>query len=244
MKVVSYTIILYGADYVDYALRSVQSNVDQSNIIYTPHPSHGHTTNQPLVETFNDIQSAVSVSANWYESTARYEGQQRDLAVQQCINDGADLILVLDYDEIWHADMLAQALEYVWKQNNNRNWLINFTHLWRSFSYCCRDEGRPVRIIDTRHRTGTGYIPKEFGEIYHFGYAITDKVMQYKWEIHGHKNEIRPNWMNEKWLGWYPGIGDVHPTNAKGFWNPEPFDKTTLPALMKSHPFYELDIIR
>jgi hypothetical protein len=116
--------------------------------------------------------------------------------------------------------------------------LINFVHFWRSFDYICRDNNWPVRIIDLRHNDGVGYIPKELGDIYHFGYATTDEIMQYKWQIHGHKNELRPDW----WQKWDAGINatDCHPTNADNWWMPELFYKQTLPELMRSHPFYDL----
>lgn len=243
MKVISYTIVHYGKDYIDYALRSIQSNVYSSNVIYTPHPSHGHQVNIQPIESLADIQSAVSIPVSWYQTeNIRYEGQQRDHCVMLCAEQEADLILVLDYDEIWNEQMLNKALRYVWKENKARNWLINFTHLWKSFNWCCRDEGWPVRIIDLRHKDGTGYIPREFGEIYHFGYAISDEVMRYKWKIHGHKSEMRQGWLNNQWAADMP-VEDCHPTNSEGFWNTEPFNKGQLPELMKSHPWYNLDRI-
>jgi len=244
MRVVSYTIVHYGKDYIDWALRSVQNSVHHSNVIHTPHPSHGHRTNIQPIESLQDIQSAVSVKAVWYQTDGIYEeGRQRDHCVRLCaVQDEADLILVLDYDEVWPEQTLKAALDYVWQQDKARNWLINFTHLWKSFNYVCRDEGRPVRIIDLRHRDGIGYIPKELGEIYHFGYAVSDRVMRYKWQIHGHKSELRANWMQDKWLAW-PPVDDCHPTNDRGFWTPEPFDRTRLPKLMRNHPYYNLEVI-
>lgn len=243
MKVISYTIVHYGKDYIDYALRSIQSNVYQSNVIHTSTPSHGHRTNIQPIETLEQIQSAVSIPVNWYQTqNIHQEGQQRDYCVDLCATQGADLILVQDYDEIWNEQMLNQALRYVWNENKARNWLINFTHLWKSFDWCCKDEGWPVRIIDLRHREGVGYIPREFGEIYHFGYAVTDETMRYKWEIHGHKGELRPGWLDNQWAA-IPAV-DCHPTNDKGFWNTESFDKTKLPPIMKSHPWYNVEIIR
>lgn len=244
MKTVSYTIVHYGKDYLDYALKSIQNNVHHSNVIYTPNPSHGHRTNIQPPETLAEIQAAVSIPAVWYQIEGiYYEGQQRDYCVNLCAaQDEADLILVQDYDEIWNEQVLNRALRYVWKENKARNWLINFTHLWKSFDYCCRDQGWPVRIIDLRHKDGIGYIPKEFGEIYHFGYAVTDKIMRYKWQIHGHKSDLRLGWLDNQWSAWPPSP-DCHPTNDKGFWNPEPFDKSTLPFLMKNHPWYNLELI-
>jgi hypothetical protein len=249
MKVHSYTIIHYGKDYISYALQSVYNLVDQLHIIYTPHPSHGTQTNISPIETKEEIQNAiVSVydpahKIKFYEMSGIYdEGQQRNRALAHCLSAGAEMVLVLDYDEIWHESTLKASLDHVWELDTCRNWLINFTHLWKSFNYVCYDELWPVRIIDLRHKNGTGYLPKTFGETYHFGYAISDKVMQYKWEIHGHKAEMRQNWLNDKWSKW-PPADDCHPTNEKGFWNPVEFDRAELPNFMAIHPWYDLEKI-
>lgn len=245
MIVHSYTAIHYGVDYVGWALKSVIDNVDVAHIIYTPSPSHGHQADVECPESRDDIWKVTDIGTNKirrYEMSYGNEGQQRDWAVAQCVRAKAELILVVDCDEIWQPDILKEALDHVWQQNSARNWLINFTHLWRSFNHCCRDENWPVRIIDLRHSEGIGYIPKELGEIYHFGYAVRGSLMQYKWLIHGHKDELRSNWFEEKWNSQVLPV-DCHPANERGFWNAQLFDKRRLPEFMREHPFYSLERI-
>lgn len=251
--IMSYTVLHYGIDYLPYALRSIYDHVDRLNIIYTPHPSHGHNTNAAPPETRDELLNAAfeydpDKKISWYETDwIKQEGQQRATAVQICKQNGADLVLVVDYDEVWPAATLERALDFAWKYNSARNWLINFTHFWRSFDYACKDNNWPVRIIDLRRDDETvDYIPTELGDIYHFGYAVTDEIMHYKWLIHGHKNEMRPGWW-DKWNAW-PPAEDCHPTNGlkdngEGWWNPKPFNKQQLPKLMHSHPFYEMERI-
>jgi|GEM_PF-3336398 len=248
MKVHSYTVLHYGLDYLPFAIRSVYNHVDQMHIIYTPTPSHGSITDLEAPESRSELQSAAFVynpdhKINWYDTFhIRQEGPQRDMAVDICQQHGADLILVLDCDEVWPKITLLAALDYVWQVNSARNWLINFTHFWRSFSYVCKDNNWPVRIIDLRHNDkSVGYIPQEIGAIYHFGYATTDKIMAYKWAIHGHKAELRSDWW-DKWNAW-PPVGDCHPTNDNNWWMPQRFDKEQLPTLMKQHPFYFMERI-
>lgn len=247
-KVHAYTVLHYGKDYIRYALQSVYPLVDKIHIVYTPHPSHGHQTFLTPPEQMEDIYKEVMADdvhhkIVWHNlRNIFYEGPHRDTAVRLCRDAGAEMVLVVDCDEVWPRETLRQALEYVHEQNKARNWLINFTHLWRSFNWCCRDQNWPVRILDLRYANGVGYIPVELGEIYHFGYAVRDSLMHYKWRIHGHKNELRTNWFAEKWDQW-PPPEDCHPTNEQGFWNPEPFDKKMLPVLMRGHPFYNLEMI-
>lgn len=244
MNIQSYTVLHYGADYLSYALRSVYDRVSQLHVIYTPIPSHGHGTDRQPPESRNELVKAAfrynpDSKIKWYDiDWIHQEGQQRDYAVQICRQNRADLILVVDCDEVWPADTLTAALNHVWQANSARNWLINFSHFWRSFNYVCKDNNWPVRIIDLRHNAGTGYISTDFGDIYHFGYAVTDKIMSYKWAIHGHKGELRPSWW-DKWRAW-PPAEDCHPTNDNNWWMPQPFDKGKLPDFMYSHPFYNL----
>ena len=248
MNVQSYTILHYGADYVGYALRSIYDHVSKAHIIYTPHPTHGHDTDAQPPETRDQLLAAVLAydpdnKIKWHEVRhVTQEHQHRNLAVDTVRQARADMLLVVDCDEVWDGGTLARVLDYVWKQDSARDWLVNFTSLWRSFGWVCRDDLWPVRVIDFRHGSGIQYVPRELGEIYHFGYAVRDSLMRYKWRIHGHKAELRDDWFENRWDIW-PPPDDCHPTNDRGFWNPEPFDRAWLPALMREHPFYELERI-
>lgn len=247
MKTASYTICHYGSAYLDWALRSVSPLVDKSLILYTNHPSHGHRVDIPPIESRDEIMNSITNwnKLQWLDTDNFWqEGGQRDYAVSVAGRD-ADLVLVLDYDEVWEHSTLENVLKHVWDSNSARNWLLNFSaHFWRSFNFACHDENWPVRIIDTRHSGGIGYIPIELGPVWHFGYAISTKVLQYKLAIHGHHDELRPNWFEEKWQAW-PPVEDCHPTNGRkdngeGWWNPQPFDRYLLPSLLHSHPYFNL----
>jgi hypothetical protein len=254
MKIHSLTILHYGKDYLSYALRSVYDSVNQLHIFYTPTPSHGHQTNIPPIETKEELMQAAYAydpdnKIKWYDMLGVVdEGTQRDLALKTAEAAGAELVLVVDYDEIWPQSTLNNIFLDNWNKAKHRNYLINMVHFWRSFSWACYDNGWPVRIImPSNEDIGDYYIPISRGKICHFGYATTDKVMNYKWQIHGHKNELRPNWFSTYWSAW-PPVENCHPTNGRNeqdepFWKPEPFGKEQLPEFMKSHPFYNLEKI-
>lgn len=244
----SYTALHYGLDYLPYALRSVYDFVDKLHIVYTPRPSHGHYTNEMLPETRDQLYDAAFEhdplnKIIWHDTqNILEEGAHRDIAVGLCKQHGAKLVLVLDADEVWPEDTLAGMLSYVWDQDSARNWLINFTSLWRSFDWVVRDDLWPVRFLDLRHSNGTAYVNKEIGLVYHFGYAVRDEIMRYKMSCHGHKGEWRPDWYDTKWLAW-PPPPDCHPTNEDGFWNPEAFYREQLPDVMWEHPFWGVERI-
>lgn len=255
MKVHSLTILHYGKDYLPYALRSVYHSVEQLHVFYTPTPSHGHQTDTPPIETKEELIKAAYAydpenKVKWYDMLGvNQEGPQRDLALKTVAAAGAEIVLVVDCDEIWHRYVLRVSLEYVKYFSLHRNNLVNMGHLWRSFNWICYDQGWPVRFINlTKPEPEAGeaeYLPS--GGPFHFGYAVTDKVMKYKWQIHGHKNELRPRWLTDIWPTW-PPPDNCHPTNGRNergepFWTPEPFDKDRLPAFMADHLFWGLEKI-
>lgn len=253
MKVHSLTIVHYGADYLYYTIKQLYDVVDVIHVFYTPTPSHGHRTNVPPIETetqlFNEAyRYDPERKIRWYHmSGITHEGPQRDLALQTIIGAGAEMVVVADCDEIWHTQWLRRAIDYVWQENRARKWRINMIHFWRSFNWACRDDGWPERIIDLRHPSGYGDIDREIAQVYHFGYAVRDEIMKYKWQIHGHKNELRQEWLNDIWTAW-PPVDNCHPTNGrdhngKPFWTPTQFDKRLLPEIMQEHPFYGVERI-
>lgn len=231
----------YGADYAGFALRSVYDLVDEINVVYTPTASHGHPTTLPCPDSREDMRAACMIGpkVKWHDAPFRYEGPQRDYALSLCTGD---LALVLDCDEIWHQEILEQALRMAW-DGSCQTWRLNFRTPWRSFNWLCTDNMWPDRIHDKRGfgHEQYGYLPKDWS-IYHMGYAVTDKIMSYKMSVHGHLSEWLPGWYEEKWNAW-PPVDDCHPT-CERTWYPKPFDRELLPRVLWSHPFWDKEVVR
>jgi hypothetical protein len=81
--------------------------------------------------------------------------------------------------------------------------------------------------------------------VYHFSTAQRMDIMRYKLEIHGHKDEIRPNWLSGIYEAWQPGMVIDKGLHLVSYdlWNAVPFDKTTMPEILKQHPNYDKDVI-
>lgn len=242
MNVIAYYAIHYGAEWLYWSMRSIKDFVDDIVVVYSEAPSHGHGTNATCPDDREVLKHiAGRFDANWVDITgSRWEGHHRDEAVSICAGMGADTILVVDHDEIWEPEHLRKSLEFV-RQSPHRNFLVPFQHYWRSVGWVCHDEAMPVRF----HRPegeGNAYVPREYGKVHHYGYAQTSSLIEYKWRIHGHFDELRPDWYEKTFLLWIPGMGDVHPTNVD-FWTPEKFDRQKLELLIGDHPFYKMDII-
>src|SRR5574342_223323 len=105
MKTDAYTALLYGSDYLAYAIRSVIDYVDEYHVIYdaSGSGSHGSKTDRTCPDSRETLYALADGAAGhklrWHDGTWPYEGAQRD-AIHEYAPD-ADVILVLDADEVW-----------------------------------------------------------------------------------------------------------------------------------------------
>lgn len=248
-RVNAYYAIHYGVDYLEYSIRSIYNAVDWIGIFYARLPSHGYrdpTLKNPdsedevraVIRRAGDPQSKVVwLPGQWFS-----EGQHRDHAFMVTKSWGADLVLVVDSDEVWDPAVLPEVLVEAARMDAEHI-RLPFIHFWRSFSWVCRDEMMPIRI-QKAVRGQDGYL-RPPTPVYHFGYAQRPDIVKYKAAIHGHRGEWRNGWFGEKFLAWSPAaqVGDVHPT-CEDIWYPERFDKEQLPDLMRDHPYWNEELIR
>jgi hypothetical protein len=171
-----------------------------------------------------------------------HEGAHREYAVGTCQKYGADMVLVVDADEVWDVDILDNALT-VASKGNFHSYRIGMRHFFRSTKWVCDDAAMPTRIVKPNiPGNSEEYIS---GKVFHFGYAQTPKVIFYKQDIHGHKAEWRPGWFENIFMPWRPGMGDVHPTSVN-YWNPVEYiddEQGTLEYLIGDHPFCNMEVI-
>lgn len=247
-KIVAFVALLYGSDYLEYAIRSVIDQVQEVHIAFDQfgHGSHGNYTDAQCPDTRNDLysiaESAAGNKLHWHDGGPwAYEGLQRD-SIYQYAPD-ADMVVTLDYDEIWQPGLLELALEQV-KNSNIRSWRVSFRHYWRSFYRCIlHDPAYPTRIVNTRASGGEGTIDSHGLSINHFGYSIRPEVMTYKWKVHGHKSQYRTDvdWFNDVYMA--NRQTDCHPVGSDA-WNPEPVDPWQyLPDFMGQHEYASMDVI-
>lgn len=245
----AYTPLLYGKDYLGYAIRAVYDLVDEFHILYTPKPTFGHGVHLKPPESEAELKAAAFAFGDpgdkirWHTGDWSGEGQHRS-AIEDLSR--ADTLLALDADEVWDPDYLQHCLDYVSRKPARQNLLTGMTHLWRSFGWACRDQMAPCRIVmrNLPDPHGINYLPSLDGSAFsvlHFGYAQRPSLTRYKWQVHGHQSELRDGWLDGKFLKWPPGE-DVHPT-CERTWTPEPLDRSLYPSLLRQHPFYEADPI-
>lgn len=247
MKIIAYSACHYGRDYFSHAIRSIINVIDELWVLYTAQGSHGHRTSIACPETRAELYAIAQREAGsklrWVDGSWIHEGQQRD-SIHQYVPD-ADVVVVLDSDEIWTPWLLPSVIQWG-LHSHARNIRVPFRHYWRSLHRAIlHDPAFPTRVIFPKRAEGyeTYNAPPWIrdGEyvIHHFGYAISKELMQYKWLIHGHKNEYRRDcdWYNDVFLA--NRQYDCHPVGSE-WWTPE---DATPPAILQDHPYYGLKVI-
>lgn len=242
----------YGVDYLAWSIRSVQDLVDEIHILYSDVPSHGHQTPHPCPETEADLRREAARFATkpiiWTVGRWASEGAQRDSIFPIAAARGVETVLVVDADELWDRENLEITLNEV-EERPERIYRMPFIHFWRSFRWVCQDGAWPLRAYNLARPPGPaeGYPNRPKRPVYHFGYVLPEAIMRYKWRAHGHLAELRPGWLELKYLLWKPGDRDVHPTCHDNYWEPKPTPPEVLAVLepmLKDHPYWNVDLVQ
>lgn len=255
----------FGSDYLAWAVRGIQDAVDQIHIFYAPEPSYGYQVEgakNPDTEERLHTEAKRFLTPGkeffWHVVRGtRNEGQHRDLITDEAVRRDAELYLPVDADEIWDPESAKRTLDWIAASKEAAfRWSVNFHHFWRSWKWVQHDGFRPIRAMNMKHyhqwqKLPDIHVPEEAQgwPIFHFGYAQSRPIMEYKFTCHSHSPELREHnwrqWLEDKFYGWQPGEGDTHPI-CRGLWNPAPTpaaELAKLHELMPEHPFKNLDLI-
>lgn len=241
-KVIAYCPLHYGAEYLVAAIRSVAPYVDKIMILYSRTPSYGFGTNEKCPETEDELYFlavGASEKVEWVSLTnVGSEGHHRNIILNY--SQGYDGILAFDADEVFDYG-LEQTIQDAFANGNRYIGFDGYINFWKSFNHVCYDGFLPIRFINLAAQGGTGSVK---ARVYHFSTAQKMETMKYKLQIHGHKDEIRPGWLDEIYAAWTAEQNqqDLHLV-ALGLWNAVPFDKTTMPQILKDHPNYNKETI-
>lgn len=245
-KIVAYTPLHYGSDYLAAAIGSVIDLLDEYWVIYSPVGSHGHRTTEPCPDTREELfaiaMQAAGPKLRWVDGHFAYEGQQREMILECAPN--ASVILALDADEVWADGLAAYGIEYALTANVRRI-RVPMLHLWRSFRRgFAHDPAYPHRLIVPSAPDTETTLPTtdEWQKIWHFGYAQRSEIVRYKLLTHGHRGEFRRDcdWFQDVFMA--NRQVDCHPVGSD-FWNVAPIDNWELPTPLLDHPFRQLEVI-
>jgi hypothetical protein len=238
-RVIGYIPLMYGKEYLDACIRSMAPFVEVIHIFYVSEPSQGHAASVPCPESeqeLYDIAKASSDKVEWHKCVFGNEGEHRNEIFKY--TEGYDLVLTLDADEVIDPECVPAALYDAWNGDRRYYGISGFWNFWRSFNEVCLDGFVPVRIINLHNDSPfTGVIQCP---IFHFSCAQSEKIIRYKWEVSGHKDELRPNWINETLYS--DKKIDLHPVSIN-LWNATPFNRHVLPDILKQHPNFNKESI-
>ncbi len=244
-KVISLCILHYGCEYLSAAIQAVYPVSDEIVLVYTEKPSHGKGTDEKCPESMEDLiaeSKKYDPDNKIFFTTGVFgnEGEQRGKSEEICRQRGAEIIVRFDTDEVWDTESLKESLKIASGSDCKYFGIGQFVNFWKSFNHVCYDSFAPIRLININSETN-----KEasiVGKIYHFSCAQSDVIMRYKYLIHGHRDELRPNWLEETYFNWKEGQNDLHMTSFD-LWNATSFDKNTLPQILKEHKNFNKEII-
>ncbi len=243
IKVLGFMSIHYAGSYLREALESVVNHVDKFVVAYSKQPSQGHGTymDNPDSEGFIfDICQSVLGDKMIWDRAERYGAENEHRAVRYKYSSGYDLILTVDSDEVFATEQLQASFEYALNGSAQHYGIDGYVNFWRSFNHVCKDGYRPIRIENLHRNNGTQDLNLK-QTIYHFSTCQPEKIMCYKFNVFGHKHEVRPNWLRDVYFNWTPETRWLHCVSLQIWEDAEPFDKTTLPESLRKHPFYNLD---
>lgn len=248
MKIVAYTALRYGKDYLGWAIRSVINHVDEYHVLYAAEPSHGHYSAAPCPDSYEELYNVAFQAAGsklrWHTGHWQQEGEQRN-AIFGYMPD-ADAILSVDSDEIYSEKLINNIVHYIQTINEPTRFLcIPFIHYWRSFNRCVlHDPAYPARVILPKNKTSIVKTwDDSMGVVNHMGYATMPEIVAYKWQIHGHLAELRTdvNWLRDVFMA--NRQYDCHPVGSE-YWNPEQVSPLAyMPYWMVEHPFFNMQVI-
>lgn len=243
-KVCAYYILHYGCEYLEASIISIRDFVDKIVILYTEKPSQGFGTDIVCPETEDQLKAIAlrtSDKIEWHKVVVANEGEHRHMAERMAKD--YDLLLAVDADEVWDAEALQKCLDRAYVMDHRYMGVTGFLNFWKSFNRYCKDFFAPVRITNL-NRWGNLHTESFEGKVYHFSTAQSRRMVDYKWAISGHHNELRKDWFSI-YDGWSEEnqIRFLHPTSLDIWGEALPFDRNAMPEVLKNHPNFNKETI-
>lgn len=241
MRVLAFMPLHYGSEYLHACIKQIDPHVNEILILYTSKPSFGHRIETPCPDTEQDLKEiayGASDKITWVDVTDKIfdEGRHKDYGLNYARESGYDVAALVEADEVWDSEDFKRCLNEAYEGEEAKYQVRGYLNFWKTFDWVCTDHFIPVRFHNLRRDNNLERDLK--GTVYHFSTCQRKEVMDYKYKVYGHRDEIRKDWLQNTYHNWVPGTGDLHPTSV-GLWNPVPFDKTTLPEVLKQHPNYD-----
>lgn len=236
-KRIAYCCLHYGQEFLKDAILSIEPFVDKIMIFYSPKPTFGFGTEIDCPEKGEDLQAIAEAASPKVHFVSGYwgdEGTHRHVIFDYC--GGYDTVIVFDSDEIFEQKDLPAALDHVEKGEFRYYGVEGYITFWKSLDWHVVDHFRPVRFYNLHNIGGQSEVHQT---IYHFSLCQSKRVLDYKFLVHGHKDEFKSDWYQEKFVNWNVNnaLSFLHPTSNDIWHHALPFDRKILPEFIQQYPY-------
>ena len=265
MKISANYTAFYGADFIEYSLRSIYPFVDKILIARgTKSWAVGYAgiRHDPIDDLKGKIEHFIKhedpdkkiilFSGVWQTDTI-----QRNFLIKEANKLKMDYALLVDVDEVWEPQDLKTLLKVVKNNPKELVFSVGIMHYFRSLFWRFEDRGGKVNYVFKLPEVAHGWIRhgilasgptieiasrKVHVAYHHYGYAFPSKIIEQKITFWGHCGEVVPNWFRNIFMRWEPRrhYPVYAPTGQK--WNP--LKKVKLINIMKKHPLAAKELIK
>lgn len=242
-KVLGYAILHYGKEYWREALLSVVNHVDKFVVLYTDQCSQGHGTELSCPDSREELykiaEEVLGEKLIWEDGVWGHEAHHRDAVTPH--TQGFDVLVNVDADEVYNQEDLPKAIQKCFEGRFRYGIVKGFVNLWKNFKTQAKDEFRPVRFTNLNRTGGQEEI---MCRIYHFSCAQSRETISYKWQISGHKDELRPDWFSiyDAWSA-ENRLKLLHPVSLGVWLEAVDFNPEEMPDFMRSHKNWGIENI-
>ena len=261
--------VFNGALYLPYSMKSIYNYVDRIIVFLSTVPWNGPEVpldnTEEIVRNFPDPRKKISLVKGDFRYHKTPEDAYKNEFLQ--LNEMLSVVrsespknshyLHVDADEVYQPEHIQYLRTLLSTRPDVGSVSCAWRCYWKSFRYWIDpiESSRPLIAfrIDA-HTKFTGLrkvnmeplvIPSEKELlIHHFSYAMTSDMVRAKIQAYSHCNEVRKDWFENVWLAWdhHREMENLHPVWACEYKKAVRADESTLPKVMKTHPFYGKEI--
>jgi len=261
MKISANYTIFYGADFIEYSLRSIYDHVDYILIALGKKSWKNHegrrfspidNTKEVIMRFIkeNDPESKITLFEGEWDS----DTEQRNFILDKC-RGLVDYAMLVDSDEVWEKKEIEKLVREVKENSLSRDpplvYGVGIVHYYRSLYWSHSSQG-PVNYVYKvtpalthrwiRHpqfdRTDVQVLQLPV-KYHHYGYAYPSKIVEKKVKFWGHSGDVVEDWYEDIFLKWKPSLPAYSPAGQN--WT-DLKRKRIIPE-MADHPFREFEII-
>ena len=280
MKIAAVYCVYNEEEYIEYSLRSILDFVDRIYVLLGAAPYSAYNAKareqfqvpdrtEAIVRTLAQAHPTITLIKGVWDS----EREHRNAVLTRCFREGFEYYFLVDGDEIYRQDHLANLREDLAAHPEAGQFIIKCDLFWRSFRYRIPAQDlawMPRRIFKLTRwsELGKSHLPvplrcrftgnnktNSWGTVYHldpqrvifyhFSFARRPEKMREKLLTYSHAHEILDGWFERVWLRWpkQRDMRDLNPVDPPKLPQAVLRDVSDLPEVLRAHPYYHQEII-